>query len=203
MKGLLLISGGIDSPVAGHLMIKEEFEIFPVHFSSSSIVGNEPEEKSIAACKKLGLDKILIADISDFLKEIAEKCNRRYYFVLMKRAMHKIAEKIANEKNFDFIVTGENLGQVSSQTLQNILVIDKAVNIPVIRPLIAFDKMEIVDLAKKIETYEISKGPEMCDVLGPKHPSTQAKEENILEEENKIDFANFLKNIEISEIKLN
>lgn len=197
MKGLLLISGGIDSPVAGYLMKKEGYEIVPIHFSSSNIVGNEPEEKSIAACKKLGFDKILLVEISNFLKEIAEKCDRKYYFVIMKRVMNKIAEKIAKEKELDFLVTGENLGQVSSQTLQNILVVDKSVKIPIIRPLIAYDKMEIVDIAKEIGTFEISKGPEMCDVLGPKHPSTQAKEEIILQEEKKIKLNNLINNISV------
>ncbi len=202
MKGLLLISGGIDSPVAGHLMKTENYKITPLHFSSSSIVGKEPEDKSIAASKKLGFKEIFLVDISEMLKDIAKNCNRKYYFVLMKRLMYKLAEKISEKENFDYIVTGENLGQVSSQTLQNLLTINKSVKIPIIRPLVAYDKMEIVDLAKEIETFEISKGPEMCDVLGPKHPSTQSKEEDILNEEKKIDIKKYLKNIKIKKLKL-
>ncbi len=197
MKGLLLISGGIDSPVAAYLMKKEKIKILPVHFSNKKFVGKEPEEKAAKACKKIGFKKILIADISDILKEVVEKCERKYYFIFLKRIMYILAEKIAKENKCDFLITGENLGQVSSQTLQNLFVINKAIEIPVLRPLIAYDKMEIVDIAKKIGTFEISKGPEMCSILGPKHPATSAKEEIILKEEKKLDLDKLINNIDV------
>lgn len=184
-KVLLLLSGGIDSPVAGYIMKKKGFEVVALHFSNK-FVGNEPKEKAKKISKKLGFKKIIVIDITKGLEEIVKKCKRKYYFILMKILMYKLAEKIAKKEKCKYLVTGENLGQVSSQTLQNLYIINKAISIPVLRPLIAYDKMEIVELAKKIGTFEISRGPEMCDVLGPKHAATRVEEEVILSEEEKI-----------------
>jgi thiamine biosynthesis protein ThiI len=196
-RGILLISGGIDSPVAGYLMKKRGFDIIAVHFSNDKFAGPEPEQKSRKLAKKIGVKKYIVVDISNILKEIAEKCDQRYYFVLMKRLMYRLAEKIAAKEKCGFLITGENLAQVSSQTLQNLVVINKAVSIPVLRPLIAYDKMEIVALAEKIDTFETSKGPEMCDVLGSKHPSTQSQESAILGEEKKVNMVHLLETISI------
>ena len=194
-KGLLLMSGGIDSPVAGYLMKKKDFQLVAVHFSNKKFAGNEPDAKSKKLAKKIGVKKYYSVDVSDLLKEIAEKCDNKYYFVIMKRIFYMLGEKMAKKYKCDFLITGENLGQVSSQTLSNLFVINKAINMPVIRPLICYDKMEIVKIAEKIGTFEISKGPEMCDVFGAKHPSTQAKEEIILAEEKKADVEKLVETI--------
>lgn len=191
------MSGGIDSPVAGYLMKKKGFEIIAIHFANNKFVGKEPEQKSRKLAKKIGAKKYFSFDISDILKEIAEKCDNKYYFVIMKRILYRLGEKFAHKYKCEFLVTGENLGQVSSQTLLNLFVIHKAVKTIVLRPLIAYDKMEIVKLAEKIGTFEISKGPEMCDVFGSKHPSTQAKEEVILAEEKKANVDELLEKIKI------
>ena len=171
-KALVLISGGFDSPVAAHLMQKTGLDLIAIHFSYVPITDNKPEEKTKDACKKLSIKKLYVINIAKPLQEIIKHCQHKYYFVLSKRLMLKIAERIAEKENCKFLITGENLAQVSSQTLPNLAAITKAVKIPVLRPLLTFDKMEIIDIARKIDTFELSKGPEVCDILGPKHPST-------------------------------
>jgi thiamine biosynthesis protein ThiI len=109
-KGLLLLSGGIDSPVAGHLAKQSGIELHAIHFSAEKIVGNEPLRKSIEACKILGIKKILVADIADELVEITKHSDLRYYFLLSKRLMMKASEKASRQRAIDFLITGENLG---------------------------------------------------------------------------------------------
>ena len=183
-KALLLLSGGFDSPVAGWMMKK--MEVLAVHFSYEPLTNNEPEVKSRKLAEFLGFKKFFVVNISREIKKIAEKCERKYYFVLMKRLMFRKAEVLAKKEGCDFLITGENLGQVSSQTLENLYAIDSAVRIPVLRPLITMDKQEIIKIAEKIGTFETSKGKEMCDVLGPEHPSTKARLEIVLDEEKKL-----------------
>ncbi len=187
LKGLLLLSGGFDSAAAGYLAKESGAEIFAIHFSFEPIVSGEAEKKAEKLSEIIGAKKFFSVKIGKALEKIANDCEHRFYFILMKRLMLKTAEKIAIKKGFDFIITGENLGQVSSQTLSNLSAIEQAVSIPVIRPLLGFDKIEIIDFAKKIGTYEISCGPEMCDILGPKKPATRCSLEKILEEEKKLD----------------
>ncbi len=187
-KGLLLLSGGFDSPVAGHLMQKQGLRIEAVHFSLEPVTDDKAERKCMELARFLGLDKVYIARIGKELTKIASVCTHRYYFVLSKRFMLRIAERIAKQGGHNFIVTGENLGQVSSQTLQNLTTIDRAVRMPVLRPLLGFDKDEIIKTAKTLGTYEVSKGPEICDALGPKGPSTEASDKVIEEEETKLEL---------------
>jgi len=183
MKALLLLSGGIDSPVAGHLLQKRGFEVIAVHFSLEPFTNNEPELKSRKLAKTLGFKKFFLINISKELKKIVDKCDRKYYFILMKRLMFRKAEALARRERCQSLITGESLGQVSSQTLENLYAIDCAVKIPVLRPLIAMDKQDIIRIAEKIRTFETSKGREMCDVLGPDKPSTRASLEAVLEQE--------------------
>lgn len=185
MKCLILLSGGIDSPVAAHLLKEKGLEVKGIHFSNEPFTDNTPELKAKKCADLLGMD-FMVENIGKDLEAIAKNCDHKYYFVLQKRCMLRKAEKITKKQKIDFIATGESLAQVSSQTLQNLYCIDNAVSIPVLRPLIGLDKEEIIKIAKQINTYEMSTGPEMCDVLGPKHPATQAKLETILEEEEKI-----------------
>ena len=193
LKGLLLLSGGFDSAVAGYLIKEQGIELSAVHFSLEPIVSNESGKKAEKLSKFLGLKNFSEIKIGKALEKISNECEQKYYFVLMKRLILRLAEKIAKENGIDFLVTGENLGQVSSQTLRNLAVIDKAVSIPTIRPLLCFEKIEIIDFAKNIGTYDTSCGPEMCDILGPKHPATRAKLEDVLEEEKKIDLEKIIR----------
>jgi len=192
LKGLLLLSGGIDSPVAGHMMMQRGLEVEAIHFSFEPFTDDTPERKSREVAKLLGFSKLYIANIQEPLAEIVRNCEHRYYFVLSKRFMFRVAERIARQDGCDFLITGENLGQVSSQTLRNLGVIDAAVQIPVLRPLLGFDKVEIMEKAREIGTYEISKGRELCDVLGPEKPSTWAKGRRIREEEERLDLTGMI-----------
>jgi len=186
LKAVLLLSGGIDSPVAGWLMKQRGLDIIPIHFANYPFTEKEPEEKARKVAHLLGFSGLMVKDLGSEFARIAKLCNHRYYFVLSKRLMMREAEKITKELSCRFIITGENLGQVSSQTLRNLTVIDKAVAMPVLRPLLTYEKQEIIDLAKKIGTYNISSGREHCDALGPRHPATAVKEEIILSEEKKL-----------------
>lgn len=200
MKALLLLSGGFDSAVAGYLMKEKGVEVTALHFSLEPFTNNTPELKSKEIAEKFGF-KLIVVKHGRHHEEIANKCKHRYYYVLTRRLMYRIAKKIAVQEGCDFLITGENLGQVGSQTLQNMYVIDNAVKINIIRPLLTWDKHEIIEFAKKIGTYEISKGPEMCSVLGPKHPATKAKLEVIKKEEKKIDIDKMVKDALIKYIK--
>jgi len=184
-RGLLLLSGGIDSPVAGKIMLNKNFEVCAVHFSQKDIVGEETIIKCQKLAKLLNFKDLIIEDISQELINIAQKSNPKFYFVLMKRLMLRKAEKLAKKLNCQFLITGENIGQVSSQTSSNLYIINQASKMPILRPLACLDKVEIIEMAKKFNTFEISNGPEVCDALGPKHPATQSSKEIILKEEAK------------------
>ena len=187
-KALLLLSGGFDSPVAAYLMQKKGFEVIAIHFSNNMFTDSEPENKCKVLAEKLGIKKLFVIDLSEALLKISKECEHRHYFVLMKRLFYRIAEKIAEKEACPYLLTGENLGQVSSQTLDNLIVLDKSVKIEILRPLLGFDKKEIIAIAREIGTYETSKGPEHCDILGPEHPSTSVDLKKIEDEEKKLDM---------------
>ena len=187
-KALLLLSGGIDSPVAGHLIARQGLEVLAVHFSLEPITDDAAAVKSRKLAEKLGLSRLFIVTVGAAFAEIANACDRRLYFVISKRLMVRIAEGIARREGCVYLVTGESLGQVSSQTLQNLRAIDAASTMVVLRPLIGFDKEETVRVAREIGTYEISEGPEICDLLGPAHPATRASLQQVLAEEANLDI---------------
>ncbi len=187
-RGLLLLSGGFDSPVAGFMLKKKGATVGAIHFSSEPFSGNEAELKCRILARHLAFEELYVVPLGSALETIAQRCKHRLYFVLMKRLMLRIAENLAKNRNYDFLITGESLGQVSSQTLSNLSVIHNATAIPVMRPLIGLSKEEIIGLTRKIGTYEISKGPEVCDLLGPKHPATRAKLSMVEEEETKLEL---------------
>ncbi len=184
-KALLLLSGGFDSAVSGYLAQRKGYYLEALHFSSEPLTDNTPEKKAAGAAKKLGIKKLYVANMSSFLAEMAPAAGK-YYFVLMKRFMDMIAERVANEKGMEAIVTGENLAQVSSQTLSNVAVIDRATGLPVLRPVLCYDKREIIDKAKEIGVYGICEGKEQCDVLGPQKPATVSRVETMEEIEKMI-----------------
>ncbi len=194
MRGLVLLSGGFDSAVAAHLVQQQRADLVGVHFSQEKFVGKQSIEKARRIAKHLKLKKLFLVDISEILKQFVENCENRYYFVFMKRLFFRIAEAVAKKERCDFLVTGENLGQVSSQTLSNIAVIAQAIQLPVIRPLLGMEKTEIIALARQIGTHEISCGPELCDFLGPSKPATRSTIEELEREERKIRLEKLVQN---------
>jgi len=192
VRGILLLSGGFDSPVAGYLMARKGLDLVAAHFSLEPITDDAAAVKTRRLCGILGFRSLYIVRVGEAFAEVAKECDRRFYFVLTKRLMVRLADAIADREAAAVLVTGENLGQVSSQTLENLRAIDQAARRPVLRPLIGFDKQQIVDRAKEIGTYEISKGPEICDLLGPPSPATHAQVAQILAEEAKLDLPRML-----------
>ncbi len=187
-KAVLLLSGGFDSPVAGHLMARQGYEVAAAHFSLEPITDDGSTIKSRRLVEILGIPTLYVVRVGEAFAEVAHACHRRFYFVLTKRLMVRLADALADREAADVLLTGENLGQVSSQTLMNLRAIDAAARHPVLRPLIWMDKQEIMDRAKRICTYDTSVGPEICDLLGPPRPATAARIEQILEEETKLDI---------------
>jgi len=184
--GVLLLSGGFDSPIAGHLMARQGLGLVAAHFSLEPITDDAAEVKTRALCGIIGVPTLYVVRVGEAFADVAHAANRRFYFILTKRIMVRLADAIADREGAEVLVTGENLGQVSSQTLASLRAIDAVARRPIIRPLIGFDKQEIVDRAKAIGTYEVSKGPEICDLLGPPRPATHARLDQILEEEAKL-----------------
>lgn len=163
-------------------------QLVPLHFSQYPLTDTSTEQKSVRICETLGLGELYVARIAEAFDTISQQCHHKYYFVLTKRFMIRVACGLANIKDCDFLVTGESLGQVSSQTLRNLGAIASASDRSILRPLLGFDKQEIMDRAKRLGTYDISTGPEMCDLLGPDHPSTRVDMRRVLEEEAKLDY---------------
>jgi thiamine biosynthesis protein ThiI len=178
-KAVLLISGGIDSPVAGWMMAKRGVEISAVHFYSYPYTSERAKQKVIDLTKILasysGEIDLYIVPFTEIQMEINDKCPHDQMTVIMRRAMMQIAERIANSNGAQALITGESMGQVASQTIQSLVATDNAVNMPVFRPLIGMDKNEIVDIAKKIKTFETSILPyeDCCTVFISKHPKTK------------------------------
>src|SRR5256712_7094075 len=186
-KGVLLLSGVSDRPVGGYLMARQALDLDAAHSSLEPITDDAAAIKARTLCGLLGIRSLYVVRVGELFAEVAHAANRRFYFVLTKRLMVRLADGIADRESADVLVTGENLGQVSSQTLASLRAIDAVARHPIVRPLIGFDKQEIVDRAKAIGTYEVSKGPEICDLLGPPKPATHARLDQILAEEAKID----------------
>ena len=188
MKVLSLISSGIDSPVATYLMKKKNVEVIAVHFSNEPLTDGSPKLKTIELCKILKIKKLYIIKHGSLVQaELMRHCDASSRCVLCRRMMFQISEKIAEKESCNFLITGENLGQVASQTLANMLVEDAAIKIPILRPLLCDDKQEIIDRAKKIGTYNKSIEASMCCNAVPKKPATRSNLNFIEREESKID----------------
>lgn len=175
-KGLLLLSGGIDSPVAGYLMSKRGLKLEAVHFHSYPYTSAQAKEKVIELAKEIseycGEIKLHVVSFTEIQEQIHKNCDPEYMITIMRRIMMRIAERLCKENGLGAIVTGESLGQVASQTMQSMTVTNSVVTLPVFRPVIAFDKEEIMDVARKIGTYETSILPyeDCCTVFLPKNP---------------------------------
>lgn len=193
-KGLLLLSGGIDSPVAGFMIGKRGVAINCIHYHSYPFTSKRAEEKSKELAKILarycGKIKLYSINILEIQKEINEKCPEKEMTILSRRFMVRIAEKIARKNRYHALITGENLGQVASQTIHGISVINEAVSLPILRPLIGMDKVDIIKISKDIESYETSILPyeDACTVFLPKHPVTRPLLEDILKSEKALDI---------------
>ncbi len=192
-KGILLISGGIDSPVAGYMAMKRGVDLNALHFWSYPITSRRARDKVIDICATLrnyNPDlRLFIAPFTKIQTEIMDKCPERHRITVMRRMMMRVASRICENIGGLAIFTGENLGQVASQTIESLKVIEKASDFPVLRPLICFDKVEIIGLARQIDTYDISILPyeDCCSVFVPKHPATKPRLHAVLDAEKQID----------------
>ena len=193
-KGLLLISGGIDSPVAGFMTVKRGMKIDCIHFHSFPYTGEAAKEKVMELTKKIGEYNgginLYVVPFTEIQEEIHKKCPEEYMITLMRRFMMRIAERLAVSLDDQAIITGESLGQVASQTIESITSSNSVVKMPVLRPVIAFDKLEIIDIANKIDTYETSILPyeDCCTVFLPKFPLIKPNLEKVVKNESNLDI---------------
>jgi len=191
-EGLLLLSGGIDSPVAGYMMARRGMKISALHFTSEPYTSERAREKVVRLSKILseycGDIKFYSVSLTEIQENIRKYCDGDYSTILLRRFMIKIAEKIAKYYDLDCVITGESLGQVASQTIQAIKAIYDNINLPVFRPCIGLDKYQIVEIAERIGTYETSVEPyeDCCSIFTPRHPVTKPKLWKVLEEEGRI-----------------
>ncbi len=193
-KGLLLISGGIDSPVAGYMTCKRGMKLNCLHFHSFPYTGEAAKEKVIDLTKKVGEYNgginLFVVSFTHIQEAIHEHCPEEFMITIMRRFMMRIAERLAKQQGDQAIITGESLGQVASQTIESITSSNSVVSMPVLRPLIAFDKLDIIDIAKKIDTYETSILPyeDCCTVYLPKYPAIKPNLEKVIKAESKLDI---------------
>ena len=190
-SAVALVSGGIDSPVAVARMLADGWTIHAVHASQEPVTGPEAEEKTVKSLQYLAQkfpegisNELQVVPVAEVLATFTEGDAYRDYFVHMKRLYQKLAHLCALEVGASHVLSGENLGQVSSQTLGNLGAVEVASPLPVLRPLLGLDKQEVIAMARALGTYEISVGPEECDALGPKHPTTIADMDRLLRNEN-------------------
>ena len=193
-RGLLMLSGGIDSPVAGYLALKRGIKVDCVYFEAIPHTSLEAREKVVSLVKKMvnysDNINLHIVNFTKIQEEIYKKCDHDYVITIMRRMMYRIMDMLCNKLNSYVIINGESIGQVASQTLVSMNTINSVTNIPVIRPVACLDKLEIIDIAKKIDTYEISILPyeDCCTVFVPKHPVINPDKERCIKMEEKFDY---------------
>lgn len=204
-KGLILMSGGIDSPVAAFMMAKRGMSIEAVHFHSYPYTSQRAQRKVEDLVKVLagymGTIKMHVINLLPIQEEIVKNCPEDETTLLVRRFMMRIAEQIAIKNGDMMLITGEDLGQVASQTAEALVVTDSVVDMPVMRPLIAMDKVDIMDKAREIGTYDISIQPyeDCCTVFLPKHPVTKPKKDRIEKSESALDVETLVSNAVASE----
>lgn len=209
-KGFLMLSGGIDSPVAGYMMAKRGMKLAAVHFHSYPYTGEAAKEKVITLGKMIseysaGMT-LYVVKFTEIQEEIHKKCSEEFMITMMRRFMMRITERLANYHGGQVIITGESLGQVASQTTESITSSNSVVTMPVFRPLIAFDKLETIEIANKIGTYETSILPyeDCCTVFLPKFPAIKPRMDRVLKEESRLDVEELIKramqNVEVIEL---
>lgn len=198
-RALLLLSGGIDSPVAGWMVAKRGVELQAVHYHSFPFTSERAKQKVIDLAKVLssytGRLKLHMVSLTDIQKAINRDCPEEQGTILTRRFMMKIAREIALEEKALALITGESLGQVASQTMESIYVTNASVDLPVFRPLLGMDKVEIMDRARAIGTYQLSILPyeDCCTLFLPKHPETRPRLEKILESESHLEVERLIR----------
>ncbi len=197
-RAALLLSGGIDSPVAGYMMAKRGLSLIAVHFYSYPYTSERARDKVVELTRLVscyaGEIRLFLVPFTDIQMTIYEKCPPKETTILMRRLMMKIAERIAASEGAMALITGESLGQVASQTLESLVVTDNAVSMPVFRPLIGFDKEDITAMARNIGTFETSILPyeDCCTVFVPKHPVTKPVLSDLIASEASTDFSGMM-----------
>ncbi|MEG0826500.1 MAG: tRNA uracil 4-sulfurtransferase ThiI [Bacilli bacterium] len=193
-KGLLMLSGGIDSPVAGYLSLKRGVDLECLYFESPPHTSIEAKNKVLELANIInaysGNIKVHVIPFTKIQEAIYKNIDDTYMITIMRRMMYRIAERIAKKRNCKVIINGESIGQVASQTLTSMSAINNVTNMPVIRPVACFDKLEIIEIAKKIETYETSILPyeDCCTIFVPKHPVINPELYKCIEYEKLIDY---------------
>ena len=192
-RAMLLISGGIDSPVAGHMMAKRGLELQAIHFAAPPYTSEYARQKVITLCREVGRYagriKLHVVGFTHVQEQIRDLCPEEYFTIIMRRYMMKIAERIAREEGCGALATGESVAQVASQTLYALGCTDVAAELPVLRPVIGMDKNEIIAVARRIGTFETSILPyeDCCTVFTPRHPRTRPKLREVLRAEERLD----------------
>ncbi len=198
-KGLLMLSGGIDSPVAGYLALKRGVRIEAIYFESPPHTSDAAKNKVIMLAKKLseysGYVKLHVINFTNIQEAILKNCPHEYLVTIMRRMMYRISEKIANKNNCKVLINGESIGQVASQTLTSMAAINCVTPMPVIRPVACLDKLDIIEIAKNIDTYETSILPfeDCCTIFVPDHPVINPSDENSREYEESFDYETLIK----------
>lgn len=198
-KAMLLLSGGIDSPVAGWLSMKRGIEVEAVHFYSFPFTGEKSKAKVVDLCRVLaawaGRITLHVVPFTEIQTKIMERCEESLRVTVARRMMFRIAEELAVRRGALALITGESVGQVASQTLESIRAVNAVTTLPVLRPLAGFDKVEIVDIARRIGTFEISIRPyeDCCSLFAPKHPKTRPKLGESAENESRLEVHELVK----------
>ena len=215
-RGLLMLSGGIDSPVAGYMTIKRGVELYYLYFESRPHTSIEARNKVRDLARKLEKyntnGKLMVVNFTKIQEAIYKNLDTTYLITIMRRMMYRIAERVAKKNKCLAIVNGESVGQVASQTLSSMIAVNDVTNYPILRPLCSFDKLDIIEISKKIDTYDISILPyeDCCTVFVPRHPVINPNLKHIYSEEAKIDFdtlineaVNTIEVVDLKEIKSN
>ncbi|MBR7181889.1 MAG: tRNA 4-thiouridine(8) synthase ThiI [Clostridia bacterium] len=193
-KALLLLSGGIDSPVAGWMMAKRGVKLEALYFESMPYTSEQARQKVLDLAAEVamwaGSFTVNVISLTHIQEELVKACDEEYFTLLLRRYMMELANRVAAEKDCEALITGESLGQVASQTMQALNVTNAVARYPVFRPVIGLDKEEIVQIARRIGTFETSILPfeDCCTVFTPRHPKTRPVLERVVEQENKLDF---------------
>ena len=193
-KALLLLSGGIDSPVAGWMMAKRGVKLEALYFESMPYTSEQARQKVLDLAAEVamwaGSFTVNVISLTHIQEELVKACDEEYFTLLLRRYMMELANRVAAEKDCEALITGESLGQVASQTMQALNVTNAVARYPVFRPVIGMDKEEIVQIARRIGTFETSILPfeDCCTVFTPRHPKTRPVLERVVEQENKLDF---------------
>lgn len=208
-KAMLLLSGGIDSPVAGWMMAKRGIHISAIHYVSPPYTSDRALMKVETLCEKLtdycGDIAFFCVPFTEIQEAIKDNCPEEFFTIIMRRLMMEIAQRIAEKKNCLALITGESVGQVASQTMAAMACTDAACRIPVLRPCVGMDKTEIIEIARKIDTFETSIEPyeDCCTVFTPKHPKVRPRLEDVEKAQNSFDFEPLIqKAVEETELKI-